>query len=289
MRSSREDDLVYRRGLVMGLTMAEIMVLVLFALMLLIGFQAKQNAEQQGAQERLVAIAQHLGVEPQDIPDNFDRLVAAAELARELERDAKPGTPGAEVLKDAKEMLALGKQATQALGKNRVGQSAKQAAEEFIKSAAAAFDIQGRKFGSSKMWISDAASAQKKDEGNGRVLPPCVTAPDGKPAYIFTARLFNEDLQLEDRDVSHVQALGEVSAMFEKIVRGQRISSATFLEQTADVFEWSKATNCRFYTWIEDATGPTEKRLYKQRLRTVGQHFYYFEPNESVEGRIAAR
>jgi hypothetical protein len=32
MRSSREDELVYRRGLVMGLTMAEVMVLVLFAL-----------------------------------------------------------------------------------------------------------------------------------------------------------------------------------------------------------------------------------------------------------------
>lgn len=295
MRSSREDELVYRRGLVMGLTMAEVMVLVLFALLLLIGFQSRQIsddrrkvADAEKNKHQLVAVAEAMGVAPDEIPENFDRLVAAATLARELAEQAVGETAGKNVLRDAKELLALGREAQETLGRNSVGQSQQEAARNFIKSAGDAFVRNGRKFGSSQMWISDAANAQEKDSGSGRVLPPCVQAHDGKPAYLFTARLYDQQIQLEDRDLAAVRET-EAGELVEQIVRGPLLTPADFLQQTSQLYEWSKARSCRFFVWIDDATGVTEKRLYKERLRAVGQHFYYFEPNESVEGRRAAQ
>lgn len=288
MRSSREDELVYRRGLVMGLTMAEVMVLVLFALLLLIGLQAKRVSEGEGDKKRLVAVAQAMGVAPQEIPENFDRLVAAANIAKELAaQDPGGGEPQA-ALREAKELLELGREARERLGRNSVGQSRAEAAKNFIKSAGDAFSKSGRKFGSSQMWVSDAANAQDKDSGNGRVLPPCVQGADGKPAYLFTASLYDQKIQLADRDLVAVGAT-EAAALLEQIVRDQLLTPTEFLQQTAAVYDWSKARNCRFFVWIDDATGVAEKRLYKERLRAVGQHFYYFEPSESVEGRRGAK
>jgi hypothetical protein len=287
VRSSREDELVYRRGLVMGLTMAEVMVLVLFALLLLIGFQARRISENGRAKDQLIEVANAMDLEPREIPENFDRLVSAAALAKELLKDTSTQRADANSLREAKELLSIGRQLRDQLGNNTVGQTSTRAAQEFVTTAGAAFRQEGKRFGTARMWMSDAIMAQRKDEGNGRVLPPCATGVDGKPAYVFTARLFNENLEIEDRDLETVRAL-DVWPMFGKVARQGRLDPATFLEQTRGIFEWSKTRNCRFFVWIDDATGSVEKRLYKQRLRTVGQHFYYFEPNESVEGRRAS-
>ena len=138
------------------------------------------------------------------------------------------------------------------------------------------------------MWISDAVTAQEKEQGNGRILPPCAVAADGRPAYVFTARLFDQEIQVEDRDLDVVQAL-DVWPSFQRVMRQRRIRPVQFLAETREIFEWSKERNCRFFVWIDDATGVAEKRLYKERLRTVGQHFYYFEPSESVQGRHVAQ
>jgi len=288
VRSSREDELGYRRGLVMGLTMAEVMLLVLFALLLLIGFQARRISENRQAKDQLVQVAHAMGVEPREIPEHFDRLVSAAELAKELLKDTETDSSEASGLREAKELLEIGRELRNHLGKNTVGQTPTQAAKEFVAAASTAFQQQGERFGTARMWMSDAATAQQKEEGNGRVLPPCATGADGKPAYVFTARLFNENVEVEDRDLETVHAL-DGWPFFERVTRQQRLDTATFLEQTRGIFEWSKTKNCRFFVWIEDATGVAEKRLYKQRLRTVGQHFYYFEPNESVEGFSASQ
>src|SRR5437899_1327859 len=189
MRSSREDELVYRRGLVMGLTMAEVMVLVLFALLLLIGFQGRQISEYGEAHEQLVQIAKAAGVEPREIPENFERLVSAAELAKELVQDAQTDAAKATGLLEAKELIAIGRQVRDQLGKNTVGKTPNQAAKDFVAAASTAFGRQGNRFGTATMWMSDAVSAKQKDEGNGRVLPPRATGDDGKPAYVIAARL----------------------------------------------------------------------------------------------------
>lgn len=288
MRSSRQDEQVYRRGLIMGLTMAEVMVLILFVLLLLIGLQAKRLLEGGQARNQLIEVATKLGITPEEIPDNFDRLVSAAELAREIAQARGDSPAGANGLREVKELIELGRNAKEQFGRNSVGQSSTQAAKDFVGAAGAAFQQQGGRFGTASMWVSDAATAQAKDEGNGRVLPPCTYDSVGKPAYVFTARLFNESVELEDRDLQAVRAL-DVWPLFERVRREQRLESTAFLEQTLGIFEWSKRRNCRFYVWIEDATGVAEKRLYKRRLRTVGQHFYYFEPTTSVEGSSAAQ
>lgn len=43
------------------------------------------------------------------------------------------------------------------------------------------------------------------------------------------------------------------------------------------VFNWSVKEGCRFFVRVFDLTKDEEKMIYKRRLRTVGEHFYYFE------------
>lgn len=272
----------------MGLTMAEVMVLVLFALLLLIGFQAKKIGENAQARDQLVQVAQALGIAPAEISDNFERLVLASELAKELSQTKAGEQSRSDGLRDARELIAIGRDLRDGMGTNTVGQTPNKAAKDFVRAATSAFQRQGRQFGTSAMWVSDAVTAQQKDQGNGRVLPPCAVGPDGRPAYVFTARLFNHELELVDRDLESVRGL-DAWPLFERIRRHETMNQADFLDQTRELFYWSKERNCRFFVWIDDATGVAEKRLYKERLRAVGQHFYYFEPNESVEGPRATQ
>lgn len=60
--------------------------------------------------------------------------------------------------------------------------------------------------------------------------------------------------------------------VFEKEMRpGQ------FRVMSKPVFEWSVKEGCRFFVRVFDLTKDEEKMIYKQHLRAVGEHFYYFE------------
>ena len=277
--SRRRDDNVFRRGLVMGLTMAEVMVLVLFALLLLVGLQASV-AEQGEEAVKALAKLRSAGIDPANIPDNFIDLIPAV---------AEPGgvvTP--EAIEQAVDRISLGRAVIEGLGPNLMGIPPQKAASDFVNTTSKAYQSQGGEAGSSEIWVSAMITAFGRGDGNGLVFPPCVKHPDGRPAYVLTTTLGSSHITVSDREVELARGF-DVFSLFAKIDRAVPLAPEEFLKQTSGIFEWSRQRECRFFVWIEDATAEGAKQIYKQRLRTVEQHFYKFEPQESVEGSSGAR
>lgn len=276
--SRRRDDSVFRRGLVMGLTMAEVMVLVLFALLLLVGLQTSAAEEGKRA-AGIVRDLARLGIDPERIPPSFTTLIPAV--------TGTDGSLTAAAIESAVERIELGREVIERLGDNSMGIPPEEAAREFVEAAGKAYQSQSGA-GSSEIWISTMVTAFGKGDGNGLVFPPCVKHPDGRPAYVLTATLGSNHIVVADREVELARGL-DAFPLFAAIQRNVALAPSEFLTQTSAVFEWSRQRECRFFVWIEDATAAGAKQVYKQRLRTVEQHFYKFEPQESIEGRNGAR
>lgn len=276
--SRRRDDSVFRRGLVMGLTMAEVMVLVLFALLLLVGLQTTVAEEGEDA-VRILQGLRRIGIDPANIPDNFTELVPA------VTGPDRVLTP--EAIVQALDRISLGREVIDGLGQNSMGIPPQQAARDFIAAATKAYQSQ-RGAGSAEIWVSTMVTAFGKGDGNGLVFPPCVKHPDGRPAYVLTTTLGTGHITVTDREVELARGL-DVYPLFGAVKRQTPLTPDEFLAQTSAVFEWSRQRECRFFVWIDDATAQGAKQIYKQRLRTVEQHFYKFEPQDSIEGRSEAR
>jgi hypothetical protein len=262
----------------MGLTMAEVMVLVLFALLLLVGLQTSVAEEGERA-IRVLEGLRKIGIDPSSIPDNFTELVPAV--------TGPVGVLTPEAITQAVDRISLGRQVIDGLGQNSMGIPPSKAARDAIAAASKAYQSQTGA-GSAEIWITAVTTAFGNGDGNGLVFPPCVKHPDGRPAYVLTTTLGSSHITVTDREVELARGL-DVYPLFATIKRAVPLAPDEFLAQTSGVFEWSRQRECRFFVWIEDATAQGAKQIYKQRLRTVEQHFYKFEPQESIEGRSGAR
>lgn len=103
-------DKPYRRGLILGLTMAEIMILLIFVLLMALAAALNNRdrrlmALEDGGSARLVEAIQKAYPEAKDSDDYFKELVTAIE-AREMLEDQGGDVDGAQLVEDA----ALGRE-----------------------------------------------------------------------------------------------------------------------------------------------------------------------------------
>ena len=161
------------------------------------------------------------------------------------------------------------------LGPNRVGAEPADAARAFVEDAANRYSESSSAGGpgSSPIWFGGLAP--KQPGGSGGDFPPCARTPDGKPALVLTAELFDDHVMISDRDLESVRRTAPAAErLFEQIQRGAALGDSAFLAQTQAAFDWSVAQKCRFFVYIDDRTGAGAKLAYKQRLRAVEGHFY---------------
>jgi hypothetical protein len=118
---------------------------------------------------------------------------------------------------------------------------------------------------------------QARRGGQGTERPACWTDPEtGKPEYIFDVAMKTNSLRLRQNEVVERGREGATLPLseikFDKDVRFQ-----DFRQMTRALFTWGENEGCRFFVRVFDVTKPHEKGQYKLALRTVGEHFYYYE------------
>lgn len=123
-------DKSYRRGLILGLTIAEIMILLIFVLLMALAAALASRDEQiqildEGGAGKIVSALQEAYPQAKDEDEYFKELVQAIETRREVEK-AGEAAAGANLLKDA----ALGREARQA-----AVQAGARDPEEFVQNA----------------------------------------------------------------------------------------------------------------------------------------------------------
>ncbi len=311
----KEQERHYRRGLILGLTLAEVMLLVLFCLLLVLLHSYSKNKPLTAVQREAVRLADSVVVVDQgssenDFKDLFTSLSilvrkgntnaikaltdALAKLPRDdpqagVDRRNSPDLSSkVESEKSDKqraaEAIAAVTALTETIAKTRNVDAVQQAGQIIREVDAAktslgersALTLVQKTIEREKQLQADAAKALKPG-GPGTEHPSCWISPEtGKPEYIFDVTLTSGFVSVHDNALPHRSA-EQAALPLRGIVFEQDVLLANFMTMTLLLYEWSDAHDCRFFVRIIDKTEGHEKAIYKRELRVVGERFYHFE------------
>jgi hypothetical protein len=297
------DEREHRRGLVLGLTLAEVLILLLFLLLLALGARlAKLHKEASDAQASLAGLQpllEEVRRRAKDGSPNLEELVAKLLRLQELERTIAAlrtkasalDALGPDPLRKAQEYDALMKSAANinpndppAVLKQALDLLEKHGVEQLSQLSSANEELRQRNTA-----LAGEGERQRRQietmigKGKGTTHPSCWQDGDGQPQYIFDVTI--RDTSLVVVDATEGRANDPAWKLVEPFARDAEIPAQTFQSATRKMFDWSKGQNCRFFAIIRDGTGPTSKEPYKRMRTLVEGHFY---PKLVNSPRIAA-
>jgi len=270
----------YRRGFVLGLTLAEAALLLVFIVMLLLvaGFE-RRDREIASLQIFQRTVAEVLPGGLQETPHLLEQVEKVRELQEvaeaaghqwnddfiELVR-AVAATPLQEGLVDIVTALQEEQQRLQRVA-DQLGSGGAEIVDMATQLAAHEAAIAN--------YRGQVVSLRERlaRSGRGGDLPSCWMTPEGKIDYLLDVVLDPEGIRARESFPAYRQPERDRLPLPE-IPAGSLYTPAHFLSTTRAVFDWSVANECRFYVVVYDGTGAHEKELYKSLLRTVEGHFY---------------
>ncbi len=268
------------KGLVLGLTMAETTVLMLFVLLLAMSvlLARERGLRQEAEQITLRNAALEAALTEEGLATTQARAamaaardLVAAERWRELVRAVGPSVPtpapGAIYAHVGEALDALERETARAELEDAIADAGLEPTGPNLSALAEAV----RATSGASLGQSDLAGTGPGGEGSDN--PSCWNDSDGSVAYLF-------DVALVDRGFILRPALApqhsdkRASLPLGAVQTGRVLTPGQFLDQTRPVYSWSVERECRFFVRAFDETGPTQKELYKVRMRTLEGHFY---------------
>lgn len=249
--------------------MAEVGILIIFVLLLLIGFEEWQQAGAMKGREAVkVERLRTLEEAASQLTQLRDSLQiqnnASAEEIRKLIRAVQEVTATPEGQTALQEFRA----ALEQMGRIRDEVTKEGGSEALVKQV----EQQSYRIANQEGQLQRYES-RLKEAGLGKDERPCWVRPDGTIEYLYDVVLASNGIRM--REYQHDDREHERSLLpMPTVDQIEVLSPAEFLQRTQPLYESSLAANCRFFVVVYDATGPTEKYLYKQLLRTVEGHFY---------------
>jgi hypothetical protein len=278
----KEHDAVYRRGLVLGLTMAEMCILVIFILLLVLGtWLSSEQARREELEVQVQALRELLPELPAG--KDFDTFVNELTLSRKVRAELEAARKRIAELEAAAERGGLPRPISPEAVERTVADGKAFAQMSKIVDPAHGGDLvrQLAQAKSENERLQGQLASQKRilDKiagGKGTEKPACWATADGKPEYIFDVALTSTGLIVRDRKLPHraeQQATLPLSSITYEIER----APAIFLQETKALLDWSNAHDCRFFVRVYDLTRGDEKVVYKAHLRTLEDRFYKLE------------
>jgi hypothetical protein len=309
MSQPRQDDRQFRRGVVLGLTFAEILLLLIFLLMLVLASHMKvlnrhldEERTRRIAVEQQVAALQPLFEKIKSAGEAFDitrewvkvheeLARAEAEIAASKDvvalaarrRATEPGLSNEEIARKIEGESQLGRRFmadARALEPSLPQAQALDAYEADASTGKMTLD----KSGANRNLLADASSCHaslstcKAQNSNlsarlGGVLPPCWVDASGKTQYIFDARLREDGIWLTDNHVA-----GREGDPALPLISGFQFGVPLNINQLdqagTPLLAYSERNGCRFYVRVFDETDAASKARYKELLRGVEGIFY---------------
>jgi hypothetical protein len=273
-----EQNDAYRKGVVLGLTMAEVAILIIFVLLLLLAFSEVRGSAKlrlfdgkqaidslevtrlMAAEAKLDSVAQELALVPVDSSEDFVRLVRVMAQAAQRQQGPNELADARSALQEIRGARAEMKRLAEAVREGQgegLAQLTEQQSYRIANQEGQIRIIQGRlvRF------------------GQGKGERPCWVQPTGTIDYLYDVVLTSKGIRM--REVHNPSRAAErVHLYLPEVDPAEVLSPATFLDRTAALYQRSKRENCRFFVNVYDATEHFEKPLYKDLLRTVEGHFY---------------
>ena len=272
MSISRENR-SYRKGVVLGLTMAEILILIVFILLLAFATLLKNEEDKvklfEANRESLNKILELIN---QPDPDISKELVRVYEKMPEILSDIKKEDLKNEPAEPVEDVIR------RAIKKLKVEKDLKSLDKELPIEEKLTQVLQDKADLQSKL---DNAEGQNKNlmrQCKGIGLPPCWADKNGSPEYIFNLDLQDEGIVINNNKLPHrtqEQAKLNISNVKYEIALG----IAAFSSQTFPLLKYGQENECRFFVRIFDRTGEDKKELYKNLRQAVEGNFYILKQN----------
>jgi hypothetical protein len=284
-----DQKMAYRRGLVLGFTMAEVTIMVLFCLLLASAFLIDEKEKQlSAAQQELSDVSEASKMveafkskygERSKIEDIFTELKLVRQSNEQLVRKTtEQEAVLAAVAKDA-ELTEGVKKSLHAAGISDISPSGVTA---LVRAGLVKGDkaVQCERDAIEKNRLEGQlanAQATLTRLGKGTEMPACWANPQsGRPEYIFTVDLTSTGLIIRNQKLPHREAEQSLLPL-DLIAFDVEVAPDVFRAQTDPLWSWSKDHQCRFFVMVRDRTQATEKDTYKRMLHTLEEHFYKLE------------
>lgn len=313
------DEREQRRGLILGLTLAEVLLLLLFLLLLVLGSQIRtwrERYEMLGQTlDELKPLQEALASGGVSDVRNVQELVSRFQALQFSEKElSRLRAENAEMSRQSELTKSL-----RLMSKDSVAQIAdvlKRASEiepndppAFLKRSLDVMDRLGRATTPAQVKplsemvppkeLEDKLATLEIDRdkirrerdnlmrgpGNGLTFPSCWTTATGQTEYIFDVTLFDSGVLVKNATPARTNdAAWNLVGQFP---RDKMINENAFIGATKKLFEWSKDQRCRFYAIVRDETGASKAR-YKHLQQLVQGNFYplYLSPQRRPSDRI---
>ena len=295
----------YRRGVVLGFTVAEVIILILFALLLaLAGLLLNNRKDVQRANainERFDGVISSLNLGNSSVvlkkindalDENIDYQRKIKEIENKLRVQSLPDDVYAEIRAQKLDLTTKeGKQKfldilTSALAAQKeIAKNSGDITKHVESACRAGFQMsevlgKDKKPGEiinavkdskarSEYWQSQAARC-----GLAGVLPPCYRESNNEPVpYLYDARIKSDGIVLVNTVPEKYRS--RFNADFPNLPQENTTLSLTnFASSTSQFLAYGEKNNCRFYVVAYDDTLAYEKEKLKQLLKAIEGNFY---------------
>jgi hypothetical protein len=286
------DPREYRRGVVLGLTLAEVLVLLVFLLLLSMAALLLRKEREQGVllhkldyyttllQPLTKALASR-GIVVADT-DGLASLIRRGSEAEGLRTQLQETR---RQLDDAQSAAAQGarfaaENASLAAVLERVPGSAAQPLHEKLErivQRAAAADASNASIVGQNNQMRVELERLKGNGGSG--LPYCWAFPDGKAQYMLKVEMQDNGVIVRDIE-PRARPQDPAWLLLDSVARGQLMPLAGFMSQVAPLQAKASADRCRHAIQVLDATGRTNKPGYKQSMGRLWTAFNVHEVSQ---------
>lgn len=300
--NSQHDNTMYRRGVILGLTMAEIVILIVFCLLLLLNILVgKKNEEIKQIVEELNKTKKTMQVlaEHPDIIAELNQLYSALDKTSFDDAFKELLLIKNENFNIKKQLYALHEKTDRTNKLNDLFDKFNIEIDEISDTMQTVLFVKNEfpeiftdkekikelphKIARLKQEIKTqqnrGAYLQKKLDklGHGTEKPACWADSSGKTEYIFQVALTSKGIVVHNNKLPN-RAIEQKELPIDHISFDKELSTKAFRKSTRALFEWSEKNECRFFVKVFDKTKSEEKKIYKNRLRIVEEHFYKYEP-----------
>ena len=283
----------YRRGLILGLTIAESVVLIIFALLLILTtLLISKDSQLKTCQSEKQTLAEHCH-------DTDELLISLREQNKKIVAlEKKISGLEAELNARIQKISSLEKKAADLEAQLTKLEKVRQLLERINQqipgdqALSEKLDVLIKQAEAWKRLVQQLTKSQavpdeqiqgmlnKALEKIGTERPSCWVANDGKPQYIFTIELRANGVIVHDNAIRPEE---QQQLPIESFLLGSEMSYAQFRNAAEALRSWAKEErtdkqSCVFFVRVIDRTSANQKAIYKNRLRIVGEYFYYFEP-----------
>lgn len=245
----------YRRGVVLGLTIAEIILLILFAVVLaMTGVLIKRkNATINEVETRMAA--QQMPIDVSKKLSEMGINLASKEGEQRLLGILNNSDNDTDRVRRQQEAMQLGLDIQKAFGKNIT-------ADQILKNQ---IELKNQ---------IDLMKADQTKPGSGQILPPCMQSSKGEPGpFVFDIFVRNDVLVM--RDTVPERAKSRFESDFKAIPASQTFTNdRDFINKTRVFAEYGKKNQCKFYVKVFDETNDGKNRL-KGQLKLIENSFVW--------------